>query len=148
MCRQRGLGKFEFAIVVAVIGVLAMLFLARIEVVQAEAERTQVDLTVRNIRVGIQLAVGELIMQGREEQMARLAAANPVSFLGKPPEGYEGEAGSPARAGGWSWDPVMRDIAYRPRLPSAFNGRAELRWRYQSTPGTAGRPGGLRLTPQ
>ncbi|MDP2794192.1 MAG: hypothetical protein Q8O25_08965 [Sulfurisoma sp.] len=145
MKRQRGVNKFEFAIVVSIFGVLAFVFLARMERVQGDAERTEVQLTIRHMRVGMQLAVGELIMHGEEHRMAELAAINPVRFLEKKPPGYEGEATSPSRRGGWVFDPLRKEIAYRPRLPQAFDGRDELRWRYQSVAFAADRLGGLRL---
>lgn len=145
MKRPVGASKLEFAIVIALIGVLAAALLQRIQFVQGEAERTEVQLTIRNLQVGIQLAVGELIMRGEERRMPELVAANPVRFLGKQPPGYEGEAPSPRRPGGWVFDPVLREIAYRPRLPQAFEGRDELRWRYLSVAIAPDRPVGLRL---
>jgi len=143
--RQRGVNKFEFAIVVSIFGVLAFVFLERMEQVQVDAERTEVQLTVRNLKIGMQLAVGELMMRGEEQRVPELIAANPIRFLEKPPRGYEGEAASPRHPGGWVFYPVLREIAYRPRLPQAFDGRDELRWRYQSVAFTADRLGGLRL---
>jgi type II secretory pathway pseudopilin PulG len=54
-CRlEVGATKLEFVVVVVVFGLLAAILLARINAIQADAERTEVDLTVRNIRVGIQ----------------------------------------------------------------------------------------------
>lgn len=143
--RQRGANKLEFAIVVAIFGVLAFAFLQRMEQVQIEAERTEVQLTLRNLKIGMQLAVSELMMHGEERRMPELIAANPIQFLEKPPRGYEGEAAAPRHPGGWVFYPALREIAYRPHLPQAFDGRDELRWRYQSVASNAGRPGGLRL---
>lgn len=145
MKRQRGVSQFEFAIVVCIFGVLALVFLERMERVQGDAERTEVQLTIRNMRLGMQLAVGELMMRGEEQRMGDLVAANPIRFLEKQPPGYEGEVTSPDRRGGWVFDPIRKEIAYRPRLPQAFEGRDELRWRYQSVAFAADRLGGLRL---
>jgi hypothetical protein len=104
--------------------------LQRLETVQEEAESTALDLTIRNIRTGMQLAQGELIMHGEDGRITELAQSNPVRFLGKLPDGYEGEAVSPEQPGGWTYNPTLHELAYKPRLAPAFAGRPELRWRY------------------
>ena len=72
MKRQRGTNKFEFALTVGIFAVLATALLVRLNAIQEEAERTEVNLTLRNIRVGIQLAIGERIMRGEEDRILSL----------------------------------------------------------------------------
>lgn len=129
MKRLRGASKFEFAIVIAVFGVLAAILMARLTAIQAEAERTEVELTIRNIRVGIQLAIGERIMRGEEDRIAEVAQASPIDFLGHRPRGFS-DARRAEAAGQWAYDPVRRELSYLPRLPGAFADAEELRWRY------------------
>ena len=105
MKRQLGSNKFEFAITVMIFGVLATALLARLNAIQEEVERTEVELTVRNIRVGIQLAIGERIMRGEEERIVEVAQASPVDFLGHKPRGFT-EAMMPEAPGQWTYDPV------------------------------------------
>lgn len=143
--RQGGLNKFDFLIVVIIFGVLAATFLARMDQLQGEAERTQVDMTIRNIRVGMQLAVGELVMLGKDDQIRLLLRSNPFRFLEKLPEGYEGEAAVPSRPGGWVYDSNRSELAYQPKLKSAFDGRDSLRWRFQSVAASTDKLAGLRL---
>ena len=145
MRHRRGGGKFEFLLVVALFGVLAFALLNRLADVEQEAERTEVSLTERNIRVGLLLAVGEDVMGGREDRLAELLAANPVQFLGRTPRGYLGETGLPGGPGTWRFDPATRVLAYRPRQAEAFGGRQELRWRIQSRVLPDGRVAGIRL---
>lgn len=140
-----GSSKLEYAVVAIIFGVLATALMQRLELVQAEAERTAVDLTIRNIRSGMQLAQGELIMHGEDGRIGELARQNPVLFLGKLPDGYEGEAVSPEQPGGWTYNPTLRELAYKPRLEPAFAGQAELRWRYQAVLAD-GQIRGLRLS--
>lgn len=131
---QRGIGKFEFVIVVIIIGVVSLLLAERLNHIEMEAERTEVDLTIRNIRVGIQLAVGEHVMHGEDARIAEIAEiadASPVDFLGYLPRGFRAEASYPEAAGEWAYNIPRRELAYRPRLPKAFDGREELRWRYE-----------------
>jgi hypothetical protein len=145
MRSQYGLNKVDFLIVVILFGVLASVFLYRIEHIQAEAEKTEVALTMRNLRLGMQLAVGELLIAGKDDQIRQLLDRNPFRFLDQPPSGYAGEATNPPTPGGWVFDANRKEIAYRPRLPEAFDGRDVLRWRYIATADRADRMTGLRL---
>lgn len=143
---QAGFDKFDFLVAVTVFGVLATALLARLEYVQGEAERTEVELTLRNMRVGIQLAVGDLIMAGKDDEIRALARRNPFRFLEKMPKGYEGEAAFPAHAGGWSYDTNRNELLYQPKSVNAFDGREMLRWRFESVTAGADRMAGLRIT--
>jgi prepilin-type N-terminal cleavage/methylation domain-containing protein len=144
MIRQRGFSKFELSVVVAIFGILAGALMARLYAIEVEAERTEVDLTVRNIRVGIQLAIGERIMRGEEERISEVAQASPVDFLGHRPRDFN--AGRfPEAPGQWAYDSLSRELAYLPRLPAAFAGATELRWRYVARVNTAGRTVGASL---
>lgn len=143
---RRGFSKFEFALVVALVGVLATALLGRLLVIEAEAERTEVALTIRNIRVGIQLAIGERIMRGEEARLAEVARASPLDFLGQPPRGFVARAATPAAPGQWTYDARRRELAYRPRLPQAFAGAEELHWRYLARFNAAGQVVGASLT--
>lgn len=144
MKRLRGATKFEFALTVAIFGVLAVVLMARLHAIQAEAERTEVDLTVRNIRVGIQLAIGERIMRGEEERLGEVAQASPVDFLGHRPRGFS-PGRVPEAPGQWAYDPARRELAYLPRQPRAFADAAELRWRYVARLDSSGRTVGASL---
>jgi len=145
MKRQRGASKFEFAVTVAILGVLAAVLLVRLNAIEAEAERTEVDLTVRNIRVGIQLAIGERIMRGQEERISEVAQASPIDFLGNRPRNFNQSAITPEASGQWTYDPLRRELAYMPRLPGAFDGAEELRWRYVARLDSSGRTVGVTL---
>lgn len=142
---QLGASKFEFSLVVIIVGILATALLARLHAIEAEAERTEVNLTVRNIRVGIQLAAGERIMRGEENRLGEVARASPLDFLGHRPRGFNAEARVPMAPGQWAYDPVRHELAYQPRLPAAFNDAAELRWRYMARFDASGRAIGAKL---
>lgn len=134
----------EFAVTVAIFGVLATLLLARLNAIEAEAERTEVNLTVRNIRVGIQLAIGERIMRGEEFRIIEVAQASPVDFLGHRPRGFS-EGRTAEESGQWAYDPIRRELSYVPRMPEAFSGAKGLRWHYVARLDSSGRTVGASL---
>jgi type II secretory pathway pseudopilin PulG len=148
MKRQRGLNRFEFAVTVAIFGVLGTALLLRINAIQEDVERTEVDLALRNIRVGIQLAIGERIMRGEEGRIAEVAAGSPIDFAtdqagARPPSFAAGRV--PEHPGQWAYDPYRRELAYQPRMPGAFADARELRWRYVARVDAAGRTVGVSL---
>jgi type II secretory pathway pseudopilin PulG len=144
MLLQHGKGKFEFAIVVAVLGILASLLLARLQAIEEETERTEVELTVRNMRVGIQLAIGERIIRGEEGRIDEVAQANPFDYLGQRPRGLaDGRVAT--EAGQWAYDPIRRELSYRPRLPGAFGNAETLRWNYVASRDENGKSFGVNL---
>jgi hypothetical protein len=136
-----GIGRLALALALAATGAAAYV----VTQVRAEIELAQVDIIVRNIRTGLQIAVGERIMRGQDDRLAALLQANPLDFLGAPPVGYVGETSVPGSPGSWRFDPVGRLLEYRPQYPAAFGGREELRWRLAAAGTVAGRPVGLRL---
>ena len=145
MGRQRGRSKFEFLLGIVIFGVLASMLLARLIGIEEEAARTEIELTVRNMRVGLQLAVGERLMRGQEDRLVELLAADPAQFLGWQPPGYAQGNGNAAAPGSWRFDPAMRELAYRPRQPAAFDGRDLLKWRVAAQGVIGGRIVGIRL---
>ncbi len=105
---------------------------------QEMAEKTVIEVTVRNMRIGMQLAMGEAMMHGREAEIRNWAGSNPLQWLGVVPEGYRGEctaAESDALpAGGWCFDRQRRELAYAPRNATHLKLRSgsdlpHLRWR-------------------
>ena len=148
MRKHRGRSKLEFLVIVALFGILAAALLDRLTGIEQAAERTEIELTVRNMRVGLQRAIGERLMRGEEHRLAELVDANPVGFLGWLPQGYRGEAAAPGGPGTWRFDPATHALAYRPRQPEAFGGRTELRWKLASQGSVGGRIAGMRLESQ
>lgn len=146
MKHQRGANKFEFAVIVVIFGILATILLVRLHGIEVEAERTEVDLTVRNIRVGIQLAIGERIMRGEEDRIVEVAQGSPIDFLGHRPRGFTDDKAAET-SGQWAYNPVVRELIYLPRLPQAFDGAAELRWRYVARVDSSGKAVGASLIP-
>ena len=78
-------------------------------------------------------------MRGEENRIPELAVANPLEFLGR-------QDGSGSSAwGDWQFDTSHHELVYRPMIAMAFDGRHELRWHIEGTPGPGGRVNGMRL---
>lgn len=137
---QRGLGKFEFAIVLAIFGILATLLLDRLVALEYETERIEVSLTLRHIDIGLKLAIGERMMRGEEARIPELLQRNPLDFLGQPIK-----VGAGGTAGSWEYEQSSRILGYRPRQPEAFAGQERLEWRFTGHVDELGRNVGLRL---
>jgi len=145
---QQGLGKFEFAVVLAILAVLSAVLLGRLTEVERQVERLEVALAIRNMRTGLKLAVGELVMHGEESRIADLLKENPLNFLGnqKVPQEAERSVGDTAsRPGEWVFLPTTRELSYHPRQPEAFDGRERLSWRLEGSRDALGRMLDLRL---
>ena len=138
---QHGTSRSGLLTIVA----LAAALLLVLNETQATMEQAQVEILVRNMRTGLQVAIGEKLIRGEDNRLGELLAANPIGFLSRPPEGYIGESPRPDGSGSWRFDPQSRLLEYRPRHPGAFGGRKELRWRLAAAGTAAGRPVGLRL---
>lgn len=142
--RAGGTAKLQFAVAAGIFGLLAAILLVRLEGIEAEAERTAVDLVLRNVRVGLQSAVGERIIQGEESRIVEILAANPLDFLAQRPPVADESGASPAM-GTWSYDKRTRELRYHPRQTKAFDDAKRLRWRLVPRIDSAGRTVGAAL---
>lgn len=141
--RQRGLGRFEFAIVVALIGILAAVLLDRLIELEREAERLEVELGLRNLRMGLRLAISEKVIRGEEAQIGTLLEADPIAWLGAAPPRIGADDAAPR----WRYDSATQTLGYRPRQPAAFAGREELAWRLVPVRDGSGRIIGITIEP-
>lgn len=143
--RLYGISKFEFLIVIVICSVLATVLLTHIDQTRADAEHAEVDLTLRHMRIGLQMAVSELVMAGKDDDVRGLGQRNPFRYLESMPKGYEGERSVPLHAGGWVYDPVQSMVLYRPRMPAAFEGRLVLRWQLRARAASTEKMSGWRI---
>ena len=111
----------QWALVSAFLGVLAWFLLDALDSMQERAERQGVELTVRNMRTGMQLAMAEALMHQRTAEIATWAGSNPLRWLGGTPKGYRGECvdtGPESLSGGeWCFSKNLRQLFYRPTRP-------------------------------
>jgi general secretion pathway protein G len=114
--KQRGASLLEFAVTVAVIGILMGLLLQRIWYYQGEAERTVVEMTVANVRTALEIKVAEAKLPGRSIDLTFLAEENPFNLLKNKPVNYAGELFSPSDKdigpGNWCFDRTNKSLIY------------------------------------
>ena len=154
-----GKNWFQSAVLFVVLGLFAIGLLSALNGAKEQAERQVVDLTIRNMRTGMQLAIGEALMRQRERDMASWVGSNPVQWLGTSPAGYRGECTTDESrdlsGGEWCFERTHRELVYRPRRIERLQALGEknprqcsqLRWRVARTPGNEDSGGfiGLRL---
>lgn len=140
---------FMGAVAAGLIGLFSLWLLSALLAAEAAAEKAVVEITVRNMRLGLKMAMGEAMIAGRQGEIAGWAGSNPVRWLDGVPVGYLGDC--PAAGAGalpeaaWCFDTVRRQLLYRPRhgrhlqLLGEPVGKAEkiLRWQVALPAGTA-----------
>ncbi len=125
---QPGASRFELLVCMALLGVFMTVFLERALYYQEYAEKTAMDMTVANIRVGLRYRVADLMLANRMSQIPTLADENPMNWLADKPDNYLGERASATAAnsdGMWYFDQQNRELVYtvnnrRHFLPSAY----------------------------
>jgi hypothetical protein len=144
---------------VTIVAILLLMgwLLAALQEAEERAEKLMVELTWRNMRTGLQIAVGEALMSGRDGEIAGWEGSNPVRWLGAEPGGYRGECTARfARElpkGAWCFDRERRELVYRPRndrhlrMEGAGGHEKLLRWRVAAAAQEPERQGlaGLRV---
>ena len=150
---------FQAAVVFLMLGALALILLRSLNEVEEQAERQMVELTLRNMRTGMQFAMAEAIMPQHEGEIAAWAGSDPTRWLEVPPVGYRGECSPEGRRnlpeGAWCFDSEHQELVYRPRNTKQLHGFVEgqqcsqLAWRVVSA-GDGGEGGGsvgMRIEP-
>ena len=105
--------KFEFAVLVVIISILALLLLAALKRGMEEVEESTVQSEAAAIRI-------ELldVLAHREARGGKLPdSQNPVRWIARTPEGYLGElAAAPQERVVWYFDNKREELVYRFRF--------------------------------
>jgi general secretion pathway protein G len=126
--RRQGRGGFtllEFALVVLVSSILSAVALNRFEYYREQAEIAAARQVVASLRTSLQVRTAQLLSQGQELELQKLAAGNPIKLLLWQPENYLGEyyAPDPKQIGqaGWVFDPRDKSLVYLPKNTKSFS---------------------------
>lgn len=140
--RQRGFTLYELVIAILVISVLAAVLLTRLQYYQQYAEKTAMEVTVRNMRNGLRQQVADLMMQDKMDEAGKLLQQNPIAWLDKPPPNYLGELTAPLEdtlpSASWYFDLSSRELVYVPGSHLLFfdhvaNAEKPVRYRVTAT---------------
>jgi hypothetical protein len=135
---ETGITLLEFSVVATVFAVLAGSFLSALLYYQEMAEKVAVEATIINMRTGLRWQIADKLLGGRQSELGDLTQTNPIRWLDRQPFGYIGErvnvSARDLAPGNWAYDPIKREIAYRPRLNSHLSVAEEdiLRWRLRA----------------
>lgn len=114
--RQRGATRFEFAVAVAILAILAGVLLERLAFYQDRAELVAVQQVTANIRAALDVKVAQAQLPGRGVDLAQVTMQNPIALLDRKPANYLGEYFSPNNAelpsGNWYFDRRDKTLIY------------------------------------
>jgi len=113
--KQCGASFVEFAVSIALMGIVVGVLLERALYYQEYAEKIAIESTAENIRTGLRYKVADLILASRMSEIPTLADENPMLWLGKRPPNYLGElesAPSEEAKGQWHFDKRNRELVY------------------------------------
>lgn len=139
------------AVTVLLILALMLLLLESLNRVQAESERLMLELTLRNMNLGLQAAKGHALARGREHEIHGWVGQNPLGLLDGELKGYQGNCQAGVRGpepGQWCFDQVRGVLVYATRSAGYVRDRngvpmPRLEWRVMVPAGAAGGAGGL-----
>ena len=105
---DHGFTLFELAVVVAIIGVLTVVFLNRVTFYRNEVERLAFEQTLAAIRTETSLQNYARMAGSKTTDVRMLAGHNPINWLAQKPGNYLGEFYSPdtkkLASGNWFFD--------------------------------------------
>jgi len=138
----------SFAVAVLLIAIVSLWLAASLRDTEERTEKLVVEQAVRRMHMGMQLAMGEAMMQGREREIVTWVGSNPVRWLDGDLRGYIGTCArrETLAPGHWCFDELRSELHYHPRLNHhlRFKNSADeplLRWRVVAKNPTAA--GGL-----
>ena len=135
--RQQGFSLFEMVIVIVLLAILTGVFLQRILSLQEMTEKTVMEITVTNMRTGLRYKIAKLMIESGSQDFPPLLDENPINWLQKPPENYQGEFTSLSDKeilpGNWYFDTGAKLLVYRLNLDNHFvskqKGISEIRFK-------------------
>ena len=115
-CARRGFALLELVGIIVIASIVSLFLYDRLRRYQALAEKQSMEMTVRNIRSGLQLRVAELMMADRMDEAGQLVQENPIRWLATAPTNYLGELRNPQVTdlplSSWYFDPDRHALVY------------------------------------
>ncbi|MFZ5531373.1 MAG: type II secretion system protein [Pseudomonadota bacterium] len=122
--RPGGFTMFELLLVIAIVGILAAVFLNRVLWYQERAEKAAMEQVAAVVQSALNLQVAKLAVEGRLAEAGLLTSENPMNWLAQRPSNYRGEFFDPddgkVAAGGWYYDLKSHELVYLVELAEHF----------------------------
>ena len=114
--------RYEFGVLVLIVGVLALLLMQALERTRREIEEAAVQSEIAALRVELLDRVAHREVHGGPLPQSD----NPVQWAGREPQGYRGELSTrPAENGVWYYDLRQGELVYRYRAGDEAHYRLE-----------------------
>jgi len=114
--KRLGFTLIELIVVVCVVALMATLLLSRVLFYQEEAEKVAVEQMLGTLRSALHLQIANLLVNGKDADIAHLADQNPMDWLAEKPKNYVGEYYTPkpdvVAAGNWYFDLQTKNLVY------------------------------------
>lgn len=134
--------RYEFGVLVLIVGVLALLLMQAIERTRREIEEAAMQSEIAALRVELLDRVAHREVHGGPLPQSD----NPVRWAGGEPQGYRGELSArPAENGVWYFDLRQGDLVYRYRAGDEARYRLERVGRAAAADNVPGRLAGVGL---
>ncbi len=137
-CANQGGGFTLLGLLVEIIiiGAVTLVLLERLMYYQEYAEKTVMEVTIRNIRNGLQLRIADLMMHDNMKEVGGLLNENPIVWLDAPPPNYLGVLkvlkNTTIPRGCWYFDVERKELVYLPNhrrfFESGFGGDEAIRY--------------------
>jgi len=136
-----GFSLFELFVVSIVSSLLMLIFFDRLLSYQEAMEKSEVELTVINMRSSLRYRVGEMLLHGEENKIIALVGSNPIKLLDTLPLNYAGELiaanWNDVPPGKWYFDIASGEVMYRLKHKKHFvvgpSGLERLRFRVNAS---------------
>lgn len=127
--------RYDLMVAATIIVVLFIALVERLFYYEEYAEKTVTELTITNMRTGLNLRKAEMLASFVQGQPVEVLGENPMVWLPAPAPNYSGEfqGHAPEQAGDgiWYFDRGARELAYRPNRMRHFvpgpDGEREIR---------------------
>lgn len=130
--KRRGFTLLELVVVIAIIGILAGVFLKRATYYQELAEKAAMEQVVGALRSALHMKEARIVIDGRLGELEKLALENPMDWLAEQPNNYAGEffGRQPEEVPPGTWFFDLRDhvLVYYPNRQEHFEPAPGAAW--------------------
>lgn len=110
---ESGASRFDFAVTVSIIAILAWILLTSLNSMQKQIESVILDTDVTNLRWELRAAWAHRNVTGQPAGISELEGANPMRLLAELPQNYIGEyAQTPDATAVWYFDTHGKRLVY------------------------------------